>query len=164
MRINSYAMLVAVAIILTGYLVSPCAEISGQALPVKVSIETKNRQHTFHPGEQIVVLITIKNTSDFESQLPSTSDVMLDNEVSLTDATGNSPPVTAFGKKLTSGMNRLGPRRTLRLQPGESKQISLDISQIYDLSLPGKYTLSISRFVRAPRGMVKSNPLKIVIR
>ena len=163
MRINSYAMLTAVAAILTVYLVS-CAEASGQSSPVKVSIQTKNGQHTFRSGEQIVLLITLKNTGAGESALSSSSDSH-DNKVSLTDVTGNTPPLTEFGKKATSPMGMPGPRRALRLQPGESKQISLDISQIYDLSRPGKYTVSISRFVRSPlRGDVTSNPLTIEIR
>ena len=161
MRISSYAMLAAVA--LTGYLASPCAEAVGQSSPVKVSIETKKSQYTFHPGEQIVLLITVENTSDVEAELSSSSDT-LDNKVSLTDATGNSPPLTAFGKKVTSVFGMLGPRRALRLRPGASKQVSLDISQMYDLSRPGKYTISISRFVRSPRGTAKSSPLTIVIR
>jgi hypothetical protein len=163
MRISSYAMLAAVALTLTGYLASPCAEAVGQSTPVKVSIETENRQHAFHPGEQIVLLITVESAGDVEAELSSSSDT-LDNKVSLTDATGNSPSLTAFGKKVTSVLGMLGPRRALRLRPGESKQISLDISQIYDVSRPGKYTVSISRFVRSPRGTAKSNPLTIVIR
>ena len=163
MRISSHAMLAAVALALTGYLASPCAQAVGQASTVKVSIETKNRQHTFHPGEQIALVITVENTGNTEAELSRSCDTF-DNKVSLTDSSGDSPPLTTFGKKVTSDFSNPCPRRALRLQPRASKQVNLDISQIYDLSRPDTYTVSISRFVRSPRGTAKSSPLTIVIR
>ncbi len=164
---RSCAILGAAALTLSGVLASPCVMAVGQSSPIEVSIEIKAHQHTFHPGEQIIPVITVENTSDSAAELPQTCVGLdcdtLDNEISLTDASGHSPPMTALGKKITSVSN-LGPRRALRLQPGASKQVNLDISQMYDLSSAGKYTISISRFVRSPRGSAKSNPLKIVIR
>jgi hypothetical protein len=160
---SSYTVLATVALTLIGYLASPCAEAVAQSSSVKVSIETKNRQYTFDAGEQIALMITVENTGDSEAELSRTCD-MFDNEVSLTDSRGDSPPLTAFGKKATSVFGMPCPRRVLRLRPGASRQINLDISQMYDLSRPGKYTISISRFVRKPRGTAKSDPLMIVIR
>jgi len=162
MRVTSYAMLAAATIILTGYLASPCAEAVAQSSPIKVSIETKNRQHTFDPGEQITLVITVENTGNIEAELSRSCDT-LDNKVYLTDSSGNKPPMTVLGQKVTSVFDMSCPRRALRLRPGASKQINLDMSQMYDLSRPGNYTISISRFVRNPRGTVKSSPLTFVI-
>jgi uncharacterized repeat protein (TIGR01451 family) len=140
-----------------------CSDAFGQSSPIKVSIETKNRQRSFNPGEQIILLITVKNTSKVPAKLSRSCDT-IDNKAFLTDASGHSPPMTDVGKKLTSIFDMYCSRRVLPLRPGASKQVNLDISQIYDLSSPGKYTISISRFVRSPRGTATSSPLLIVVR
>ncbi len=167
MKISSYATLASFALAVICFQLVVCAGAVAQSSPIKVSIDTKNGQHTFKPGEQIILIITVENISDSAAALPQTCAALdcdtLDNEISLTDASGDSPPMTALGKKITS-VSSLGPRRALRLQPGASKQINLDVSQLYDLSSPGKYAISVSRFVRSPRGKAKSNSLTVVIR
>lgn len=162
MRTNSYAKLAVAALTLTGYMATLGGQSVAQTSPVKVSIETNNSEDIFNAGEPIALVITVKNTGVVEAELSRSCDT--DNEVSLTDARGNPPPLTVLGKKVTSEFSNPCPRRALRLQPGESKQIRLDISQIYDLSRPGKYTISISRFVRKPRGTATSSPLTFVVR
>jgi uncharacterized repeat protein (TIGR01451 family) len=163
MMIGSYGIFAAAILASAGFLMSHATVAVAQSSPIKVSIETKDGKHLFNPGEQITLLITVKNTSKVTAELSSSCDT-LDNEVSLTDESDNSPPMTALGKKITSVFSMSCPRRALRLPPGASQQINLDISQMYELSRSGKYTISISRFVRNPRGIAKSNSLTIVIR
>jgi hypothetical protein len=162
MKVRFYAMFTAVALATTGFLSSPCAMTAGQSSSVQVSIEIKNRLRTFDPGEPVVLLITLQNTIDVTAELSRSCDT-LDNVVELSDANGHSPPLTAVGQNFTSVFRMPCPRRALILRPGDRKQIDLDISKLYDLSRPGSYRISISRFVRSPRGTAKSSPLTIRI-
>lgn len=163
MKISSYATFATFALAAIILLLVTSEEAAGQSSQIKVSVDTKESRHTFSIGEQIILVITVKNNGDSTAELSQSSDAR-DNQVSLTDASGHSLPMTALGKKITDVFNISGPRRALRLQPGASIQIELDISQIYDLSSPGDYAVSISRFVRRPRGTAKSSPLKFAIR
>ncbi len=53
--------------------------------------------------------------------------------------------------------------RGLHVQPGGTGQIGADITRLYDLSRPGKYTVQVSRFDPDSRTTVKSNKVEIRI-
>jgi hypothetical protein len=137
--------------------------VAEQSPAVYLSIQPKDQQYIFKSGEQIVLIILLENSTDKMVEFPLTCE-SLDYKVSVVDGKGDTPPLTANGRRITSIFEMTCRRTTLRLQPRGNKQVSLNITQIFDLSRPGKYAITLTRYVRSPRGVVESTPLSIVIR
>lgn len=93
--------------------------------------------------------------------------------VEVQDRHGKQPPFTRFGQRLrglytpadlTLETPTNGNIAWVKLKPGESRESELDISKLYNLSEPGKYTIRIRRFYDNGRIWVKSNKIAITVR
>lgn len=139
----------------------------GSAPPFSLKIEAP--RHSFKVGEKLVVQITYSSTSDHMIIVPATP---RDSSFDVQDVHGNKPPLLNSPPVVNS--RRDLPRmngRGLTLGPGESVTENDDVGTIFDMSLPGKYTIQALHLWQERRNMsdppenvwVKSNTITITI-
>ncbi len=61
----------------------------------------------------------------------------------LVDADRRPVPRTRFGSRLGTRRDRSSGRATRELKAGESRTEDINLARVFDLSVPGKYTLSV---------------------
>ena len=129
---------------------------------VTISPETPVVKAT-HP---VIVDVTVTNTSNrrllIQERNPAT-----DYEFDVRDERGNAVPETDLGRKLkeppTIPMN--SRNFGVYLRPNESTKETIALSDLYDLSHPGQYTIQVSRAVsnKPKDGVVKSNTITVTV-
>jgi hypothetical protein len=90
------------------------------------------------------------------------SDRMLperDYELHVRDAQGAEVPLTEFGRNIRSGPIK-GSQNTQVLAPGESYTTEEDLSKLYAITIPGKYTIEACRDVYT-WGLIYSNKIDV---
>lgn len=99
------------------------------------------------PGSKIMIRVTVTNVSN---QLISFHDTRRDCDYSVTvlTNTGASAPETEHKKQLGCGSSDLeisGRDILVTLKPGESTREEIEITELYNLTEPGKYTIRVDR-------------------
>jgi hypothetical protein len=90
-----------------------------------------------------------------------------DYQFDVRDDRGTAVPETDLGRKLKEPpvvpMNSRNFERYLR--PNESTKETIAVSDLYDLSHPGQYTIQVSRAVsnKPKDGVVKSNTITVTV-
>jgi hypothetical protein len=86
-----------------------------------------------------------------------------DNDVDVYGRDGNLAPLTETGRRYRGPLPRGGPP-TQHLQPGETKSGGMiNLDSLYDLSLPGLYTVQVRAFDGESKSIVESNRITITV-
>jgi hypothetical protein len=137
-------------------------ENQGSAPPFSLKIDAS--EHVFKVGAKIVVQITYKSTSDHLIIVPATP---RDSSFDVRDVQGNGVPLRKPRPIVTSPPTFLdkpaGNGRGKAFGPGESVTENDDVGEIFDMSLPGKYTIQALHFWPPDNTWVKSNTITITV-
>lgn len=143
-----------------------------QKQPFTLTLETPKQP--LKPGQLLLLRVKVTNTSDREVRVPISegtpfaTEVRKVYQVHLLDERGRPappwvPPPSPKGKTVL----RAGSAKGAYLQPGKSLTDQVNLTQLYDLSRPGKYKIWIAEpFYRGPRrrnGLVKSNTITVTV-
>jgi len=137
----------------------------GQQRQVPFSVVIRAPENEIKSGSDIVVDVTITNTSDSAIGL----EVM---EISpyvaiVREANGLLAPETELGRKLKQRQrdridpNWAGSRIGSGLQPGESVHAKCIVSERYDMNAPGRYSIQVERLWG--RSAVPSNTVNVTV-
>lgn len=119
-------------------------------------------------GRPLLLRVTLTNASNRETHVllnAGSSDVAMVYQVHVLDEQGHPappwvPPPPPKGKTV----ERVGSIHGTELKPGESQTDWVNVTDVYDLSRPGKYTIWIAeRFGRGPHDFVKSNAVTVTV-
>ncbi len=139
---------------------------SASAAEAPYSVKITAPSEVFHVGEEVHVKITVTNTSNQPITLVETSHVC-DYIIEVRDETGKLVPDTPFKRQhgciarpSASGRNMLVP-----LQQGESYDLEISLSELSDITLPGRYSVQIQRKDKneSANSVAKSNILTIAV-
>jgi hypothetical protein len=123
--------------------------------------------------EELRLLVTIKNTSDATVILARSPGPVPREEgfrcyIEIHDTRGKEPPPSTWvlslkGKPtITESSNLSG-----KLEPGDSFVEQVTVTKFFDLSKPGKYTISLIRplesWQKLGEGKVKSNSISVTV-
>jgi hypothetical protein len=134
------------------------------------SITLHAAQSTMRVGDPVRMTITLTNTS--KSAIVIAQDKSRKGDftyaIAVRDAEQKEAPWTDYhralrGESTTTPMvviSGVGPQS---LEPGKSTVDSLDINDLYDLRMPGKYTIQVERADSAGKNLVKSNRVTLTI-
>jgi hypothetical protein len=134
--------------------------VYGQA----ISISTE--KPAYPPSERIVLNICLKNTGAVPVRFP-TGDPLLEYRIKVLLPNGKEAPTTLRGRQRFS--IGTGGSGSSVLRPGRSREMRIDLTRLFDFSLPGTYTISVERTllgpvsVEAPPRVAKSNQIKVVV-
>ena len=115
-------------------------------------------------GSEVKINITLRNSSNRAIHM-NTGSSEIEYVIEVRDSQGTSAPKTDFGRKANERPH-FSSDQIFTLQPGEClPKISLDVTKLYDLSRPGKYTIQVNRLVpkELGSGQIRSNPITITI-
>ena len=126
-------------------------------------------------GTAVRIVATATNTSD--KTIPFWQENAQDQggvvyRVEVENAKGESAPDTKLGARFKRQDDaahisspedvRLGSGVELPLKPGEQKDAEINVSLLYDLSSPGKYTIAVRR-ADSRGNVVKSNAVTVTV-
>ncbi len=103
-------------------------------------------------GEALPMTITLKNAGRATVTYGHVAGIG-DYELAVKDAEGKAVPVTRFGKWWLETVGGAGEERgkyvIRKLEPGQSVSIAANLARLFDLSVAGKYTLTVGRKLNA---------------
>jgi hypothetical protein len=97
---------------------------------------------TAGPGAQVFAKLTLKNISGKPVSIEETSP-RIDYNVTVVDAAGREPERTDWGKRKLTGPFTASMIDS-RLQPGQERQATVEITGVYKLSEPGTYYVKVT--------------------
>lgn len=135
-----------------------------QQRPLSIAISTP--QSALKVGSEVRIEVTLTNTSNrrvlIQERNPAT-----DYQIDVRDERGTAVPETDFGRKLKEPpVIPMNSRNFgMYLRPNESTKENIALSDLYDLSHPGQYTIQVSRAVsnKPKDGVVKSNTITVTV-
>lgn len=135
-----------------------------QQRPLSITISAP--QNVIKAGNGVWIEVTITNTSNREL-LVQERNPATDYEIDVRDDRGAAVPETDHGPKLREApMIPMNSRNLgIHLQPNESTKENITLTDLYDLSHPGKYTMQVQRVLpkELGPGYVKSNVITITL-
>jgi hypothetical protein len=138
------------------------------------SITISTTESTVKVGSKVAITILFKNISQEEvdlAKIPGDHGGEFHNVVDVRDADGKLPPETEYKQELEGRRSTVNGHHVLPLtsnftqflKPGDLMQDSLVITNLYDLSKPGKYTIQIERSDDVRKTVVKSNVITVTV-
>ena len=154
------AMVLAVAVVIGSPPVG-----SGQQKQLPFSFVIRAAEEEIKPGSDVVVEITITNNSDRAIGMESMD---ISPYVAIVRAAnGVLAPETEMGRSLKQKQrerispNWVGSRFGVRLQPGEAVHEKCVVSERYDMTAPGRYSIQLERLWG--RAGVPSNTVMVAV-
>ena len=124
-------------------------------------------------GAELRLHVRVTNTSDRAITFIRSPGLIPEEafryEMEVRDARAQSAPRSAYVRKLESAQTVTEEisKYAYKLKPGESFVDDVEITRFYDLSRPGKYTISVAREMppaqKLGEGKVKSNTITITV-
>ena len=137
--------------------------------------------NTVKRGAEIAIEVSLKNTSSSSISINAFQIAVDSYMVEVLDSAGNSAPLTEYGRVVLKG-ERYQPRggvykihmpgggnaRVFRLEPGGTARETLSVSDLFDMSRPGTYTIQVQRgegyTVKLSKGpIIKSNTITVTV-
>jgi hypothetical protein len=160
--------------VLSLLIVATHASAPGQAARQPFSLTVTTPQSIITAGAELRVQVTLKNITDhdiFVSRDFARETAERNYVIDVRDESGQIAPDTAYNRKRKDPGDakhpnvRYGSHMLETLKPGEELNDDAVVTKLYDITLPGKYSLQVSRQSSdAPGGnIVKSNKIGITV-
>jgi hypothetical protein len=120
-------------------------------------------QATVRSGSEVRVEITLRNVSDQQIEVLKSEG---DYSVAVRGRQGKMARDTQLGRRLKDPSTvRVSSSPLYPLKPQESLKDEISVSKLYEMSSPGKYTISVTRPIpeELGGGIVKSNTTTITV-
>jgi hypothetical protein len=153
---------------------APCTG-SAQGTRPSFSVTISVPQDVVAAGSEVKVRIILKNTSNHDIVIPRSNaedEGEFHNKITVRDEEGNlvadKATVSARtdkNKDTQSELTNLTMETVVSftLKPGESLKDGIKLSEIYDLSKPGKYSIEVERIDESTKTVVKSNMIMLTV-
>jgi hypothetical protein len=112
-------------------------------LPAGLSLQIRTKQ-VGEAGRPLILHIQLTNESKTTVKMRTDLLPERDYEMHVRDQKGKEAPFTNWGRQLRTGPIR-GPGYDITLAPGEKYEDQEDISKLYEISVPGNYTVEVCR-------------------
>jgi hypothetical protein len=166
--------------LLCGLFAMSCAMLSAAEDKAPVTVLIQCKQTVVKSGSEVKLLVTVTNTSDQDLDLYKTPgpDGQAENvnKVEVRDESGNILPradvqTVNIGGKLRTFPKKIAISRAgVTLKPGESLEDFTILGNLFDLSKPGKYAVTVQNERRSGDSghelkliYVKSNTITITV-
>jgi hypothetical protein len=118
-------------------------------------------------GDPLPLQVTLTNTGkeDFATYRDATRRAEYFYKITVHDALGREPALTELHRTFRGDGTGiiLSNDIPILLEPGKSLQDETDISTLYKIDQPGKYTIQVDRFNGTDKPRVKSNTITVSI-
>ncbi len=111
-------------------------------------------------GSRFGIVVDATNTTQHDIDLDNSP---ASNSIEILDSNGVAPPLTDAGRLLKNLSGKRGDH-FIHLKPREEKGMGgILLSDLYNLTQPGRYTVQVSRTDEETKTLVKSNVITITI-
>lgn len=134
-----------------------------QAFELTTQLDEDNK--TLKVGEQVLLILTIKNNSDEELFILESS-TERDYKIEVKDEGGKIISLTDEGRRLTDPSAPVWRNFKSKVDPGKSKQSKINLAYLFDMSAKGKYFITAKRLawkVDGTRLQSESNIIEVVV-
>ncbi|HEY6251428.1 MAG TPA: hypothetical protein VI685_15830 [Candidatus Angelobacter sp.] len=158
MLLNRESSISGKPIFVAGPTPNPIISPSGQVL-IPISISTSHA--VVKTGSQVQIGVRVSNPSKVGITFQYAASDPLTCFVAVRDATGAMAPATEQGRQLR-GEHALpqGQTVTYTLNPGEAQTRECTVSDLYDMSAPGRYSIEVQELDGRP---VRSNTVAVTV-
>lgn len=112
--------------------------------PVRIVVDVPQKPVA---GQAMEIKLTLQNDSG-KDILCAHGSPYRDFSIVVKDFAGTNVPMTKFGQQVMQGNPRDSYKRNVKPLPsGKSTQVCLNIARLFDLTIAGKYTISVSRTI-----------------
>lgn len=95
-------------------------------------------------GQPAILRVALRNNTTKALFIGGSAFEEAANILSVTDARGKSVPRTAYGQRVLTPPTFCA-NSTVILPPGETRHYNLNVARLFDLSMPGHYTVKVER-------------------
>lgn len=152
---------------LLGALAVACLAAMPQATGVPgFSITISTAESTINAGAELIVKVVFTNTSGHRINLNLDQ---ADYRLEVQDEYSDPARLTAYGRKLPGSAPGLASASrdtgfiTVPLQPDETAKAQINLSKVFNLTWPGKYTMSVQGYDRENQAQVQSNMISVTV-
>lgn len=117
----------------------------------QITAQTTGDKTMFKLGDHIPLGLTVTNNSSMEIYVVE-SYAERDYKIEVKNEIGQDIPLTKIGKRLTDPATPVWRIKKVKIDPGKSIQSNIDIAALYDMSVAGVYSISISRTAKKADG------------
>lgn len=130
---------------------------TGPPIPVAISLA----RNVVKSGAEVRVKVTLSNASKQELKFTYATDDPITCAVVVNDAKGDPVPDTAAGKRVKNAHAAWHAQpATYSLDPGETQTRECDVSDLYDMTAPGKYSIEVQQL---DGRAVRSNAVTVTV-
>jgi hypothetical protein len=147
-----------------------------QTVKRSFSVDFKVQHDIVRAGSPVIIKIQLKNTSDhviYRTGVPG-GDVegeLVGFPPIVRDAQGKEPPLTKWGRlafsRVTPEDNSPGLQMSAVLRipmpPGDVMKTEIRVNNLYDLSVPGKYTVQVRYYDDENKEELKSDLITVTV-
>lgn len=113
-------------------------------LPVGLRFTIRAEKQVAEVSRPVIIHFELSNESNAPIKMRDNLWSALDYELHVRDARGKEAPLTKWGSQIRTGPIQ-GSGNDVTLAPGEKYTDQQDLSRIYDISLPGDYSVQACR-------------------
>lgn len=133
-----------------------------------ISIAISMPEATVDAGSAVKLTIAITNVSKqtiLVDRLLGGGKGEFFHEFEVRDARGGAVAETKYYRQFKEGtIDMMGHIMGHEVEPGESLKEEVTLNKLYDLSLPGQYTIQARRLDHPSKTYVKSNTIKLTVK
>jgi hypothetical protein len=154
-------------LLLAGAIFGAAVAGAAQTTPANFSIKIVARHDVVRTGSDVSVVVLLTNIANHELHYTTVDDDMFgDNGYvpKILDDAGKPVPLTKYGQMIANRTYLQGRRGQVGVQPGETTvPHEISLSELYDLTRPGKYTIQMERMDKDAKVRVKSNIITVTV-
>jgi hypothetical protein len=156
---SSIALAIAALIGIISVAQDPGSASSGSS---PLSLKIRPTSSSVKAGDTVWVEATMENKADhvvWVSRVLSEDQGGVGYKVDVWDAKGEPLPLTEYAKRLGG----VGSAFEKLLRPAETIADRVNVSKLYDLSGPGRYTIQFRRFDLDSKSFLRSNTVTVTV-
>lgn len=138
------------------------------------SVEIHADKYVVAADSPVIIVATLTNMSDHEITMVQVSGLRAGYDVDVRNSQGKRPrganELLAEQNKENKEAHRpirviinQGGARTVNVKPGQTLRDEIQVSNIFDLTIPGTYTIQLTRKDSESTAIVKSNTITVTV-
>ena len=131
-----------------------------------VQLHAQTEEEMYIPGAPILLKVVVRNNTEKPFLLVDTRRPERDFQLGVRDEEGQSVALTKEGEGLVNN-TAIFRRVAVEIKPGEKVEHSFTINKLFEMTVPGTYSVTIKREIRGqdghPVGEVTSNTVRIKV-
>lgn len=136
-----------------------------------LSISVQAPQQSYAAGESIKADVFVRNTGTKDATIGGSAFDLSSFRFVVLDPSSHSLKLTAFGRKLLAVRTKVKTNTPVTIQAGWQRHYHFELSRMFDLTVPGMYSITAKRVVVVSSGdhgtsqvlLLTSDPIAITI-